>query len=121
MNIDHLDHVVFTIQDIQATCDFYQKVLGVDIVHFGPGRTALQFGRQKLNLHEAGKEFEPKALHPTPGSADLCFLTFLPLEQVIAWKLWRSSFLAPLKRHEPFPWTSRNSSSSDLMRWKKSP
>jgi len=84
MNIDHLDHVVLTVQDIKATCDFYQNVLGLDSVHFGPGRTALQLGQQKLNLHEVGKEFELKALHPTPGSADLCFLTSIPLERVIA-------------------------------------
>ncbi len=84
MKVDHLDHVVLTVQDIKATCAFYQQVLGMTGVHFGPDRTALQFGQQKLNLHEVGKEFEPKALHPTPGSADLCFLTSLPLEHVIA-------------------------------------
>jgi catechol 2,3-dioxygenase-like lactoylglutathione lyase family enzyme len=84
MKIDHLDHVVLTVQDIKATCAFYQKVFGMESVHFGPDRTALQFGQQKLNLHEVGKEFEPKALRPTPGSADLCFLTSIPLEQVIA-------------------------------------
>jgi catechol 2,3-dioxygenase-like lactoylglutathione lyase family enzyme len=80
MNVDNLDHLVLTVQNITATCAFYQELLGMDVVHFGPGRTALQFGQQKLNLHEVGKEFEPKALHPIPGSANLCFLTSIPLE-----------------------------------------
>ena len=64
MHVDNLDHLVLTVQNITATCAFYQELLGMDVVHFGPGRTALQFGQQKLNLHEVGKEFEPKALHP---------------------------------------------------------
>lgn len=80
MNVDNLDHLVLTVQNITATCAFYQELLGMDVVHFGPGRTALQFGQQKLNLHEVGKEVEPKALHPIPGSANLCFLTSIPLE-----------------------------------------
>ncbi len=84
MKIDVLDHLVLTVQSIEVTCAFYQQVLGMQVIHFGSGRTALQFGQQKLNLHEAGKEFEPKASRPTPGSADLCFLTSLPLEQVIS-------------------------------------
>lgn len=78
----HLDHLVLTVQDIQITCEFYSRVLGMQIIPFGDNRTALQFGRQKLNLHQAGQEFEPKALRPTPGSADLCFVTTLSLEQV---------------------------------------
>ena len=84
MKIDALDHLVLTVQSIEATCAFYQQVLGMRVTHFGSDRTALQFGQQKINLHEAGKEFEPKALRPTPGSADLCFLTSHPLEQAIS-------------------------------------
>jgi catechol 2,3-dioxygenase-like lactoylglutathione lyase family enzyme len=84
MQLDMLDHLVLTVQNIDVTCTFYQQVLGMQIIHFGSGRTALQFGQQKLNLHEVGKEFEPKALRPTPGSADLCFLTSIPLEQAIS-------------------------------------
>jgi catechol 2,3-dioxygenase-like lactoylglutathione lyase family enzyme len=84
MQIDSLDHVVLTVQDIETTCEFYSHVLGMQVVTFAGGRKALQFGNQKINLHQRGKEFEPKAQHPTPGSADLCFLTSLPLEQVIA-------------------------------------
>ncbi len=84
MKIDALDHLVLTVQHIEVTCAFYQQVLGMQVTHFGSGRIALEFGEQKLNLHEAGKEFEPKAFRPTPGSADLCFLTRVPLEQVIS-------------------------------------
>lgn len=83
MHIDQLDHLVLTVQDMQTTCDFYERVLGMQVITFGEGRKALQFGKQKINLHQKGKEFEPKAQHPLPGSADLCFLTSVPLEQVV--------------------------------------
>ncbi len=82
MKIDAIDHVVLTVRDLDRTCDFYQSVLGFEVVTFGAGRRGLQFGRQKLNLHLYGKEFEPKAQHPTPGSADLCFITSTPLDDV---------------------------------------
>ena len=75
MRIDRLDHVVLTVRDIAATSAFYARVLGMAEVTFGEGRKALTFGAQKINLHEAGREFEPKAARPTPGSADLCFLS----------------------------------------------
>lgn len=84
MQIDHLDHLVLTVADIDATCDFYQQVLGMEVITFGAGRKALRFGNQKINLHQAGNEFEPKAERPTPGSADLCFLTVTPLPEVVA-------------------------------------
>ena len=84
MQIDHLDHLVLTVQDIQTTCEFYSRVLGMQEVTFAEGRKALQFGNQKINLHQKGKEFDPKAQHPTPGSADLCFLTSMPIEHVIS-------------------------------------
>jgi catechol 2,3-dioxygenase-like lactoylglutathione lyase family enzyme len=84
MNIDRLDHLVLTVRDLELTCDFYTTVLGMTIVAFGDNRKALQFGQQKINLHQAGQEFEPKAAAPIPGSADLCFITSIPLEQVIA-------------------------------------
>ena len=83
MNIDRLDHLVLTVANIEDTCDFYMRVLGMQVVTFDNGRKALQFGAQKINLHEWGNEFEPKALQPTPGSADLCFITQVPLEQVL--------------------------------------
>ncbi len=74
-----LDHLVLTVRDLAATRDWYARVLGMGVVAFAPGRWALTFGQQKINLHEAGHEFEPKALRPTPGSGDLCFLTPTPL------------------------------------------
>ena len=84
MQIDHLDHLVLTVADIETSVDFYTRVLGMQAVTFGEGRKALAFGNQKINLHQAGHEFEPKAERPTPGSADLCFIVATPLEQVIA-------------------------------------
>lgn len=83
MHIDRIDHLVLTVRDIGATCAFYTRVLGMQMVTFGAGRTALAFGSQKINLHQAGREFDPKALHPTPGSGDLCFITDVPLSEVI--------------------------------------
>jgi catechol 2,3-dioxygenase-like lactoylglutathione lyase family enzyme len=83
MRIERLDHLVLTVRDVAATCDFYSKVLGMQVVSFGAGRTALAFGQQKFNLHEAGREFEPKADRPTPGSADLCLVADGALADVI--------------------------------------
>lgn len=83
MKITQLDHLVLTVADIDAACDFYVRALGMERVVFGEGRIALGFGEQKINLHCHGREFEPKADRPTPGSADLCFLSETPLEQVI--------------------------------------
>jgi catechol 2,3-dioxygenase-like lactoylglutathione lyase family enzyme len=81
--IDHLDHLVLTVADIEATVAFYTSALGMKLVTFG-NRHALRFGEQKINLHQAGREFEPKAAHPTPGSGDLCFITKTPIEKVIS-------------------------------------
>lgn len=83
MKIDRLDHFVLTVADIDATCDFYSRVLGMEIIGFGEGRKALTFGIQKINLHQHHHEFEPKASQPTPGSADFCLITSVPLAQVI--------------------------------------
>jgi len=74
ITINRLDHLVLTVRDIDATCTFYQAVLGMEAITFGEGRKALTFGNQKINLHEYGNEFEPKSDKPTPGSADLCFI-----------------------------------------------
>ena len=82
MQIEYLDHLVLTVKSIEDTCTFYTQTLGMEEVDFGNGRKALAFGRQKINLHEAGKEFDPKAHCPTPGSADLCFVTAIPLDKV---------------------------------------
>jgi catechol 2,3-dioxygenase-like lactoylglutathione lyase family enzyme len=83
MQVISLDHLVLTVQNIERTCAFYATVLGMEVMTFGDGRKALAFGSQKINLHERGKEFEPKAGKPTPGSADLCFVTAGPISAVI--------------------------------------
>jgi catechol 2,3-dioxygenase-like lactoylglutathione lyase family enzyme len=82
--IDHLDHLVLTTAQLERCVAFYTEVLGMRLETFGAGRKALRFGRQKINLHEAGKEFEPKARRPTPGALDLCFIADRPLDEVIA-------------------------------------
>jgi len=79
-----LDHLVLTVRDLDATIRFYTEALGMTEVTFNGDRTALAFGNHKINLHVAGHEFEPKAAHPTPGSADLCFLTNTPLTEITA-------------------------------------
>lgn len=83
MKIDRLDHLVLTVADIEHSCRFYQRVLGFEVLTFRGDRKALAFGRQKINLHQLGHEFEPKALRPTAGSGDLCFIASTPLEQVM--------------------------------------
>ncbi|GAM32809.1 putative glyoxalase [Acinetobacter calcoaceticus] len=84
MKISHLDHLVLTVADIENTCNFYQTVLGFEVITFKGDRKALKFGHQKINLHQLGNEFEPKALQPTPGSADLCFISDTPISEVVA-------------------------------------
>jgi catechol 2,3-dioxygenase-like lactoylglutathione lyase family enzyme len=84
MKIRAVDHVVLTVRDVDRTLSFYQHALGMTPVTFGDGPRALAFGDQKLNLHLAGREFEPHAGQPTPGSVDLCLLTDTPLDEVIA-------------------------------------
>ena len=81
--IDHLDHLVLTASNADATRDFYTRVLGMQLETFGGGRMAFTFGNQKINLHIRGHEFEPKAHLPVPGALDLCFIASIPLEQVI--------------------------------------
>ena len=74
IEIKNLDHLVLTVNDIDKTANFYERVLGMKKEIFGANRVALKFGEQKINLHQLGKEFEPKATAPRPGSADLCFI-----------------------------------------------
>ncbi|MFF9090346.1 VOC family protein [Streptomyces sp. NPDC014991] len=84
IRITGLDHLVLTVADIERTVDFYERVLGMRPVTFGEGRRALTFGASKINLRQAGGELLPHATHPTPGSADLCLVTDIPQEQVLA-------------------------------------
>ena len=83
MKIIALDHLVLTVKNIEASCEFYTKVLGMKTIVFGENRKGLVFGSQKINLHQRGEEFDPKAQVPTPGSADLCFITSTPLHEVL--------------------------------------
>jgi catechol 2,3-dioxygenase-like lactoylglutathione lyase family enzyme len=84
IRIDRVDHLVLTVADIARSCAFYAEALGMEVETFGEGRKALKFGVQKINLHQTGREFEPKAKAPTPGSGDLCFIAATPLEETIA-------------------------------------
>ncbi|HHE6468516.1 TPA: VOC family protein [Providencia rettgeri] len=77
--INRLDHIVLTTTNLDACLDFYQRVLKMEVVTFGEQRYALSFGQQKINIHQYGKEFEPKAHLPVPGSLDLCFISDIPL------------------------------------------
>lgn len=85
MRLDRLDHIVLTVKNIDKALDFYGRILGMDMVTFGQGRKALRFGCQKINLHEQGNESEPKAQHPLPGSADLCFITQEPVPEIVTY------------------------------------
>lgn len=80
---ERFDHCVLTVADIDATVDFYERVLDMEVVTFGDRRKALKFADSKINLHEVGKEIEPTALRPGPGTEHLCFVVSDPLEQVI--------------------------------------
>ena len=82
--IDHLDHIVLTTRDKANCIAFYVDLLSMHMETFSGGRIAFKFGAQKINLHEAGKEFSPKAQCPTPGSLDVCFIASVPLDAVIA-------------------------------------
>ena len=82
--IKTIDHIVLTVYNIEASLDFYQAILGMEVETFAEGRIALKFGSQKLNLHQYGKEFEPKAQSPLPGSIDLCFITETPLAEAMS-------------------------------------
>jgi enamine deaminase RidA (YjgF/YER057c/UK114 family)/catechol 2,3-dioxygenase-like lactoylglutathione lyase family enzyme len=85
ITIDRLDHLVLTCADLDATAAWYAKVLGMTRVEFGePRRVALRYGQQKINLHQAGREFSPRARIALPGSADLCFITRATPEAVVA-------------------------------------
>ena len=83
MKIRQLDHLVLTVKDLDATIKFYCEALGMQHEVFGDNRHALKFGEQKINLHVSGKEFEPKADQPTPGAADLCFISETPVESML--------------------------------------
>ena len=84
MKIDRIDHFVLTVASIEQTCAFYTRVLGMEVIEFNGGRKALVFGEQKINLHEKGHEFDPKASAPTPGSGDFCLIADQPMAEIVA-------------------------------------
>lgn len=84
VRLDRLDHLVLTVHDIDETCTFYETVLGMTRGSFGEGRVALHFGRHKINLHPYPSPIDLKAAVPVPGSADLCFVTETPVDEVVA-------------------------------------
>lgn len=83
MKIKNLDHLVLTVADIDKTIEFYTHIMGFEVVTFGENRKALIFGNQKINLHQKGHEFEPKAETPTCGSADLCFIAETDVHEIM--------------------------------------
>lgn len=82
--IDRVDHLVLTCASVERTVEFYGRVLGMEALRPSVGPTALMFGRNKINLHQAGREFEPKALKPTVGAGDFCLIASVPLTEIIA-------------------------------------
>lgn len=83
MEIRGLDHFVLTVADIDTSCDFYHRLLGIEITGFGDNRKALKIGNQKINLHQAGGEIQPCAQRPVPGSADICFIAETPISEIL--------------------------------------
>ena len=83
IRLSHFDHIVLAVKNIEETCSFYHKVLGMEIVTPGDGRKSLRFGNQRINLHETGGALEPKAANPIPGSADLCIISHTSINQVV--------------------------------------
>lgn len=84
--IDHIDHIVLTTRDREGCVRFYTEVLGMKLEAFQTPteqRWALKFGQHKINLHEWGKEFAPRAHVAAPGTLDLCFIAAVPLEEVV--------------------------------------
>jgi len=84
IKIESLDHLVLTVKDISVTCQFYTSILGMTSLDFKPGRTALHFGSQKINLHQLDRPVDANVKHAAPGSADLCFLTKTPIDRVVS-------------------------------------
>ncbi len=86
ITIRALDHLVLTVASIDATSAFYARVLGMTPQRFTSGgveRHAVAFGEQKVNLHQVDRVVDPNVRHATPGSADICLLTDLPIERVV--------------------------------------
>ncbi|NOZ51559.1 MAG: VOC family protein [Gammaproteobacteria bacterium] len=101
MQLTHIDHLVLTVADIEATCRFYTAVLGMKLIEYGNNRKALAFGVQKINLHAMADNIQPAAQHPTPGSTDLCVISTCPATEIIAQLKKRNITIVagPITRH----------------------
>lgn len=84
VKFDRLDHLVLTVRNIDSTVSFYEQVLGMERIETGASRIALAFGEHRINLHESGNEFAPHATRPTPGSADICFVTSASVDEILS-------------------------------------
>jgi catechol 2,3-dioxygenase-like lactoylglutathione lyase family enzyme len=82
MNVERINHLVLTVKDIEETCNFYKDILGMEVEEFSARKKALKFGNQTLNLHQKGRQLDPKAYAPTPGAIDICFIVTDSIEQV---------------------------------------
>lgn len=83
MELDRIDHIVLTVKSLEATCEFYSRVLGMGVVTFGDNRKALTFGAQKINLHEVGNLFSPRAADPRSGAGDFCLIAKTPMNEIV--------------------------------------
>ncbi|MGG0717417.1 VOC family protein [Robertmurraya massiliosenegalensis] len=101
LKIDSIDHIVLTVKNLEKTLFFYKETLAMELTRYGEKGIGLKFGQQQINLHEAGTTIEPKALNPTPGSADLCLITTTPIKKVEEHLLTRgiSIELGPIHRN----------------------
>ena len=84
MKTNRIDHLVLTVKDIKLTAKFYESIMGMKHIEFGDNRHALLFGNQKINLHEIGNEFEPKAGNVKNGSADICFIIDTSIHEAVS-------------------------------------
>ncbi len=82
--IDRIDHIVLTVRSLEATLRFYERVLGFRREVRADAPASLRFGRQKVNVHESDRTFEPKAASPTPGAGDFCLITLRSIDEVIS-------------------------------------
>ena len=83
MELDRIDHFVLTVKSLEATCEFYSRILGMGVVTFGDNRKALTFGAQKINLHEVGNEFSPRAADPRSGAGYICLIAKTPIYEIV--------------------------------------